>query len=79
MAGFHMGEKPLCQVREHRRSFARLDSHFAHRKSGTLRRFDLASRAGVSLLCALLDVLPVEHEVIPVLVSTFEDAHGFPL
>ena len=45
----------------------------------TVRRFDLASRARIPLLCALLKVLPVEKEVVPVDASTLEDGHlGIP-
>jgi hypothetical protein len=40
-----------------------------------MRGFDLASRSGVPLLCALLDVLAVEQEVIPVDITALENTH----
>ena len=73
MAGFHMGNKSLGQVSKHRRGLALFNAHFALRQRGTVCRFDLAGRARVALLCALLNVLPVEEEVIPVDGTAFEN------
>src|SRR5438270_11836717 len=53
------------------------DSHLTLGEGRAMRSFYLACSPRVPLFRALLDVLPVENEVIPVNTATFENCHTF--
>ena len=79
MAGFDVFNKPLGSIFEERGRLALRDADFALGQGGTIGRFYLASDAGIALLGALLYVLTVEEEVIPVHAASFEYRHAVTL
>jgi hypothetical protein len=75
-----LGERPGKEIRhcflEAWGLLALRNSYFTLRQRRLVGRFDLTSGAGIALLRALLDVLPVEQEVIPVDLPALENRHA---
>lgn len=49
------------------------DAHLALRKRSPVGSFDLTGNARIALLRALLDVMPIEDEVVPVDISPLKN------